>query len=210
MTEIEDAPFSRKRLHHKREEFILRVTEELLAERGYHDMSMDEIAARVGISKVTLYRHFATKEDLVFALFTHDIPLFLQELEGIIESKGTPLQKMEKILQKSAAQVLQHHSYLKYAFSWYSGEMGLVLRGEQKELMGLQDTLMQRLIPLIQEGQAEGTFDQTFTATLLYEAFLRLVAPLISQKHAFSQQATDEEIIATITRLYLKTLLAQT
>jgi AcrR family transcriptional regulator len=208
MDKFEDAPFSRKRLQHEREEFILQVTEEMLAQRGYYDMSMDEIAARVGISKVTLYRHFATKEDLVFALFTHNVPIFLQELDQIIVSKDTSLQKMEQISQRGASHILRHHSFLYYAFTGYSGEATLFLRGKQKELMGIQDALMQRLLPLIQAGQAEGIFDQTFTAFLLCEAFLRIVAPLASQRHAFSSQATDEEIITTVTRLYLKTLLA--
>lgn len=208
MTEIVDAPFSRKRLQHEREKFILQVTEEILLEKGYYDMSMDEIAARVGISKVTLYRHFATKEDLVFALFIHNLPLFLQALDQIIASKDTPLQKMEQILQRSTSEILLHHSFLHYASLWYFGEVTLFLKGKQKELMGIQDALMDRILPVIQEGQAEGTFDQTFTAYLLYETFSRIVAPLASQRHAFSQQATDEEIIATITRLYLKTVLA--
>ena len=209
MTESVGAPFSRKRLQHEREEFILRVTEELLSEKGYSEMSMDEIAARVGISKVTLYRHFATKEDLVFALFIHHFPPFLQALDQIIASTDPPLQKMEHFLQRSTAEILRHPSSLHSTFLWYSGEMMLFLRGKQKELLSMQGALTQRLLAVIQEGQAEGTFDQTFPAPLLCEAFLRLVAPQASQRQAFSQQATDEEIITTVTRLYLKILLAQ-
>ncbi len=208
MAEFVNAPFSRKRLQQEREECILQVTEELLLEKGYFEMSIDEIAARVGISKVTLYRHFATKEDLVFALFIHHFPPFLQALDQIIASKDTPLHKMEQFLQRSTSEILRHPSTLQSPFLWYSGEMMLFLRGKQQELLSMQDALTQRLLPVIQEGQAEGTFDQTFPAPLLCEAFLRLVAPQASQRHAFSQQATDEEIIATVTRLYLKIVLA--
>ncbi len=120
----------------------------------------------------------------------------------------SPVENSEGFLFSSASEILQHHSFLHYASLWYFGEVTLVLRGKQKELQGIQDALKDRILPVIQEGQAEGTFDQTFTASFLYETFSRIVAPLAAQRRAFSQQATDEEIIAIITRLYLKTVLA--
>src|SRR5581483_8243141 len=58
----------KERQRQEREQLILRAARELLMERGYHDMSIDEIAERVGISKGTVYLHFASKEDLVLAL----------------------------------------------------------------------------------------------------------------------------------------------
>ncbi|MFL5699301.1 MAG: helix-turn-helix domain-containing protein, partial [Ktedonobacteraceae bacterium] len=56
----------KERQRQEREALILQAAEEVLIEKGYHEMSMDEIAARVGISKGTVYLHFASKEDLVF------------------------------------------------------------------------------------------------------------------------------------------------
>jgi AcrR family transcriptional regulator len=49
-------------------EEILATTHRLMTERGYAAMSMEELAARVGVSKPTLYSQFATKEDLVAAM----------------------------------------------------------------------------------------------------------------------------------------------
>src|SRR5579871_1033504 len=52
----------------EREQLILEAADDLMLERGYHDTSIDDIAARVGISKGTVYHHFTSKEDLVVAL----------------------------------------------------------------------------------------------------------------------------------------------
>jgi len=44
---------------------ILQATLELLAEVGFAAMSMDAIAARAGVGKTTIYRRYASKEELV-------------------------------------------------------------------------------------------------------------------------------------------------
>jgi AcrR family transcriptional regulator len=46
---------------------ILASTLDLLAEHGYERLTLDEVAARTGKAKTTLYRRWATKEDLVLA-----------------------------------------------------------------------------------------------------------------------------------------------
>jgi AcrR family transcriptional regulator len=46
---------------------ILRCAAEVFSERPYHAVPTDEISARLGIGKGTLYRYFASKEDLYFA-----------------------------------------------------------------------------------------------------------------------------------------------
>lgn len=48
-----------------RDELIINATLELLGERGYHDLTMTDVAARAGVSKATLYRRWKVKADLV-------------------------------------------------------------------------------------------------------------------------------------------------
>ncbi|MGZ4104937.1 MAG: TetR/AcrR family transcriptional regulator, partial [Actinomycetota bacterium] len=52
----------------ERREQILGVARRLLAERGYDALSMDEVAAAVGVTKPVLYRHFSGKRDLYDAV----------------------------------------------------------------------------------------------------------------------------------------------
>ncbi|MFT7710566.1 TetR/AcrR family transcriptional regulator [Clavibacter tessellarius] len=46
---------------------ILAAALDLVAERDYERMTLDEVAARTGRAKTTIYRRWATKEDLVLA-----------------------------------------------------------------------------------------------------------------------------------------------
>src|SRR5216684_3559579 len=83
----------------EREDLILQVAEEVLTEKGYHDTSMDEIAARVGIAKGTVYLHFPSKEDLVFALFEQELVTSQQMIEQAVATTEPAREKLEHILQ---------------------------------------------------------------------------------------------------------------
>lgn len=48
----------------ERKASILAVAKVLFADKGYHGVSVDEIAKRLGVSPAILYQHFPSKEDL--------------------------------------------------------------------------------------------------------------------------------------------------
>ncbi len=50
-----------------RENAIVDATNSLLAKKGFEMMTMDEVAAEVGIAKASLYKHFPSKEALAAA-----------------------------------------------------------------------------------------------------------------------------------------------
>ena len=52
-----------------RREEILLATLELASEKGLGNVSLNMIADRIGIRKPSLYNHFASKEELVEAMY---------------------------------------------------------------------------------------------------------------------------------------------
>jgi AcrR family transcriptional regulator len=50
-----------------RSDAILRTALEVLAERGVHGLTVEGVAARCGVAKTTIYRHWRSKEDLALA-----------------------------------------------------------------------------------------------------------------------------------------------
>ncbi len=46
---------------------ILAATLELMAENGAHDLRMDDVAARAGVGKATIYRRYRSKDELITA-----------------------------------------------------------------------------------------------------------------------------------------------
>jgi AcrR family transcriptional regulator len=56
---------------------IVRATLELMAERGVHDLRMDDVADRAGVGKATIYRRYRSKD----ALVTDAVATLVSEIE---------------------------------------------------------------------------------------------------------------------------------
>ncbi|WP_197519394.1 TetR/AcrR family transcriptional regulator [Mycobacterium sp. E2327] len=69
---------ARRRLKpHQRREHLLDEGAALFAEKPYEDVWMEDIAARAGVSRATLYHYFASKRDIYVAIFERASGRFL-------------------------------------------------------------------------------------------------------------------------------------
>jgi AcrR family transcriptional regulator len=62
---------------------ILEAAMACFGEHGYHETSMDDIAARTGLSKGAVYHHFAGKREILLALFEFWSDRMLERWEQI-------------------------------------------------------------------------------------------------------------------------------
>ena len=68
-------------MHLAREAAIVATVMRLLAEKGFDAMTVDEVAADVGIAKASLYKHFASKEALAAAAMAQALDLALEQVK---------------------------------------------------------------------------------------------------------------------------------
>ena len=80
---------------------ILEVTLRLLADQGYSGMTLDDIAARAGASKPTLYRRWSSKADLATAALRT-----LQLSEPVVET-GSTVGNLTRVLQNFRRSLLR-------------------------------------------------------------------------------------------------------
>jgi AcrR family transcriptional regulator len=70
---------------------LLAATEEVLAKRGYHAATVDEIAEAAGVSRATFYLHFDNKQEALRSLVRHYSPIIresFQALERVLVSRS--------------------------------------------------------------------------------------------------------------------------
>lgn len=76
-----------------REDLILQAVNGLLAEKGYDLMTVDEVAAAVGIAKPSLYKHFESKEALAAAAMVR----LLDSTLAVIQAQPASLSAGERL-----------------------------------------------------------------------------------------------------------------
>ncbi|MCE2871681.1 MAG: TetR/AcrR family transcriptional regulator [Oxalobacteraceae bacterium] len=81
-----------------RENAIVDATNNLLAKKGFEMMTMDEVAAEVGIAKASLYKHFPSKEALAAAAMIRLLENTLAFVRGL-SSEQAAFDQLRSILQ---------------------------------------------------------------------------------------------------------------
>jgi len=76
-----------------REEAIVQTVNRLLAEKGFEAMTVDEVAAQVGIAKASLYKHFSSKEELAAAAMV----LVMRRAQAFINDLSDQLPALDKL-----------------------------------------------------------------------------------------------------------------
>ena len=114
----------------KRKQCILNAVVAALAEQDYRQLTIEDIAARAGVGKSTIYRWWKHKSDLVFEVFK-------QQTESVFELD------FEQSLQFN---LMQQLSRLSLALNHGVGRALLVVMAEQRETAGqfFKDYLLPR------------------------------------------------------------------
>lgn len=90
----------------ERKSSILAVAKVLFADKGFHGVSVDEIAKRLGVSPAVLYQHFASKEELYEAALNSMSGIRENYVTAILEEPsdfGSVLMRMTQVFVESVS-----------------------------------------------------------------------------------------------------------
>lgn len=107
MDDMTGTPSLRERRRQMLHDEIIQAAQDLMGEKGHILMSMDELAARVGISKPTLYSYFDTKDALIVAAAMDKLGQVLEVLEET-QSHHPPLQRLVLALKMIVQSQIDH------------------------------------------------------------------------------------------------------
>ncbi len=187
----------------EREALILQAAEEVLMEKGYYETSIDEIAARVGIAKGTVYLHFPSKEDLAIAIFENDMQQLLQIIDTTMDSTLTAREKIEAIFDLMHGGIMSKRMQLLYSLS-NSGGLRHLLIEKKGCLREIWDQISARLNSLFDEGKAAGDFEPALPTMVMLSAFYSLLSPKSYDRLMTDGQMSGEEVAKNLKRIYFK------
>jgi AcrR family transcriptional regulator len=102
---------------------VLSVSSALFAERGYYDVSMEEIAAAADVSRATLYRYFSTK-DTILAELTRRAVVEIEE-----HAAALPAMAADSLTEWTLGYVRFHRTYRGVIRAWFDGTVAEQLSG---------------------------------------------------------------------------------
>ncbi len=183
----------REQMLHAREEAIIRTVNRLLAEKGFEGMTVDEVAAEVGIAKASLYKHFPSKEDLAAAAMVW-VMRRAQAFLATLPDTGAAMDNLRAVVAWTMGLKLAGEMP---SLPSQNSSLRATLIGNKDYMDGLID-VSDRLGAWIESAQAEGALNPALPAiAVLYTLFARACDPVL-EFLKMSALHTDEEIIAMV------------
>jgi AcrR family transcriptional regulator len=191
-TEISSAPKKsfKVQMLAAREIAIIQSVNRLLAEKGFDAMTVDEVAAEVGIAKASLYKHFTSKEELACAAMVTAMRR-AQEVIQSTDASLAPLDKLKFVTRWTMTLKLQG---LMPSLPSQNSSLRATLMSSKDYMDGLME-VSDALGGWIEEAQAQGQINKALPAVaVLYTLFARACDPVL-EFLKMGEQHTDEQIL---------------
>jgi len=107
----------RERKHALREEEMLQAAAACFGEQGYQATTLETVAERLGISRVTLYRYYPSKEELLVRVFERTIAIFQRGLQQICAQDIPPEERLRQVIRHQVRLMVDHRNFLTVFFS---------------------------------------------------------------------------------------------
>lgn len=153
----------------QRRDAIIEVAKSIFANRGLHQVQMQEIADAAELGIATLFRYFPKKEHLVLAVANSMVSKMDSHIQKIIDLPLTAYEKMEKIFDyyieilgdNSIKLIRFHQSFDIYTATATIDENVLPSFFEPREKFA------QTILQLVAQGQKDGSIRQDVDNELL-------------------------------------------
>jgi AcrR family transcriptional regulator len=146
------ALFSRSALQEKRREAIILAAATAFNRTGFHNTSMDEIAAALQTSKPTLYQFFKTKQKLLFACHQHAMDYGEVGLALAEKSKGSGREKLALFARAYMDGIMTD-----FGASAFLTDVGSLMPEDRVKVVDRRARISAATRALIERGQTDGS-----------------------------------------------------
>lgn len=154
---------------------------------------MSEIAHAAGVGRVTMYGHFASRAELVEAVFRRTMSRAEAALRDV-DTGGTPLEALDRLVTASWRLVGDSRSVLQAA----EEELGV------ERVRQLHEDPLARVRRLVRRGRTAGAFRDDLPVDWLVTCFFTVLHAAAEQVRSgqLSERAADRVVRATVGSLF--------
>lgn len=150
---------------------IIAVSKVLFADKGFHGVSVDEIAKRLGVSPAVLYQHFSSKEALYEAVLTEISEKRESYIDAVVAEPSdfkSVLQRMTLVFTES---VSRDPDYLRMEMMSALEEAPVAQQFFENRWRAFADYIEYGLKELAAEGRVSAVNPKT--ASLMFQGMIR-------------------------------------
>ncbi|VWD05489.1 TetR family regulatory protein [Burkholderia lata] len=142
---------------------IVDTATRLFTQHGYHAVGTDRIIEEAGVAKMTLFRNFPTKNDLISEVLTQRAHSALTSISSSIATRSTPIERLQEVFA-------WHDRWFKArdfsgcmftsALSEFHSESGEIIRISTTQKIQLRLFIQSLLLDLVPPAMIEPTARQ--------------------------------------------------
>jgi AcrR family transcriptional regulator len=137
----------------QRRALILQAALELFSEKGYHNVTMQEIAIRAEFAVGTLYKFFKNKEELYKEILMQTANLFRSALSNVLEEKGDEYAQVKKYLKTKCKLFMENILLVRLYFAEAGAGVSISVKRElETELRSFYEQVIQKLACVFEKG----------------------------------------------------------
>jgi len=135
---------------HKKE--VLSTALDLFSEKGFHNVTMQEIAKESEFSVGSLYKFFEKKEDIYKQLLEMTISDFQSSLAGVLERSGSEIEKIKWWLGEKIRIFEDHAGFIRLYFNETMGNSTNVRAGLQSDARAKYEEMLSKIQKVFEKG----------------------------------------------------------
>ena len=148
----------REREKRRQRRDMLEAAIQLFSEKGYHNVSMQEIATKAEFAVGTLYKFFKNKEELYKALVIEQADRFHEALTAALAEELDEIEQLRNYVRDKGTVFMDNIAFIRIYFAETRGASFNIKAGLDSELRERHHRLLQILAAVFAKGMNKGTF----------------------------------------------------
>ena len=145
---------------------IIAAAGQLISEDGYAKLTTKRLAERMHFSEAALYRHFASKEDILVKMLELLTASVQERMEAVAAQEEKPDMRLRAMFDSHFTYFKAHPEYLMAIFATNFMEPSPVIDTAIKNLM---EVMRHHLRAVVSAGQKAGTFTRVIPTDMLVQ-----------------------------------------
>jgi AcrR family transcriptional regulator len=178
----------------------------VFAEKGYASTRVADIAERAEVGKGTVYEYFASKEELLFAVFESINQDIAERMDEAVAEGGSSGDQLERLLEIGAAVAVEQHDLQPVVLDFWAASRGRDFEEKYRDQVVSSYAFYRSMVSnFVHKGQERGEFRTDVDVDALATALVAAIDGLGIQLY-FDPEIEPGQVTAVLGRLLRETL----